>query len=225
MKSLQKQLLVWAMGIVVAMSAGLVHAETFREGVDYTALKQPIQTSDPSMIEVREFFWFGCPHCFKLESFAQAFAKDLPEGVVFMQTPAPLNKSWMNHAHAFYVMEALGKTEEMVPALFNQLHVAKNKIFTQEQLAAFFEKYDVPTSDFNKLFQSFSVRTKVRQAEAFARAARLNGVPAMVVNGKYVVGTRQAKGFPRMMQIVNFLIEKEKVVAQANAKTGAADKG
>ncbi|OUS27342.1 hypothetical protein A9Q99_15125 [Gammaproteobacteria bacterium 45_16_T64] len=225
MKQLQKQLFVLVMGLLATLAITSVNAETFREGVDYTELKQPIQTADPSTIEVREFFWFGCPHCFKLESFAHAFAKDLPDGVVFLQTPAPLNKSWMNHAHAFYVMEALGKTDVMAPALFNQLHVAKNKIFSQEQLATFFGKYDVSTSDFNKLFQSFSVRTKVRQAEAFARAARLNGVPAMVVNGKYVVGTRQAKGFPRMMQIVNFLIEKEKVIAQASAEGRAAGKG
>jgi len=215
MKQVQKQLLTLIVGFFAGLLVLTAQAETFREGVDYTELKQPIQTADPSSIEVREFFWFGCPHCFKLEPFVHNFSQNLPEGVTFLQTPAPLNKSWMNHAHAFYVMELLGKTKEMSPALFNQLHVAKNKLFSQEDLATFFKKYDVSESDFNKLFQSFPVRTKVRQAEAFAKAARLSGVPAIVVNGKYVVGTKMAKGFPRMMQIVNFLIEKERVTMQA----------
>lgn len=217
MKHVKKQLMAIIVGLFVGLTVMTAQAETFREGVDYTELKQPIQTSDPSKIEVREFFWFGCPHCFQLETFVHQFEQNLPEGVVFLQTPAPLNKGWMNHAHAFYVMDLLGKTKEMAPALFNQLHVAKNRIFSQEDLAQFFKKFDVSESDFNKLFQSFPVRTKVRQAEAFAKAARLDGVPAIVVNGKYVIGTRMAKGFPRMMQIVNFLIEKEKVTAQASA--------
>jgi len=212
-----KKIAAFIFAVTMGLFATSLYAETFREGVDYTELQTPVQVDDPTKIEVREFFWFGCPHCFQLESYVHDFVKTLPEGVSFLQTPAPLNKRWVPHAHAFYIMEAVGKKEEMATALFNQLHVAKNLINTESQLAEFFEKYDIKKSDFEKLYNSFSVRTKVRQAEALARAYRLDGVPAMVVNGKYVVGTRMAKGFPRMIEIVNFLIEKESVILQAKA--------
>ena len=218
MLKIKKQILI----IMVSLFAGITtfgaQAETFREGVDYKELEQPVQTADPSKIEVREFFWFGCLHCFKLEPFVKKFADNVPEGVAFVQTPAPLNKKWVDHAHAFYVMEALGKKDAMAAELFDKIHVERAKLFSQEQMLGFFKKHGVSESDYNKLFQSFSIRTKVRQAEAFAKAARLSGVPAIVVNGKYVIGTEMAKGFPRMMQIVNFLIEKEKVMASSGSK-------
>ena len=131
-----KPLLILIFATMTILFTVGAQAETFREGVDYTELKQPIRTDNPSKIEVREFFWFGCPHCFKLETYVHKFAKNLPEGVEFLQTPAPLNKSWMNHAHAFYAMQALGKIDVMLPALFDEIHVSKKRTMSQDDLAA-----------------------------------------------------------------------------------------
>lgn len=196
--------------VLVVVSVG-AYAETFREGVDYKLLSTPIDVDNPKKIEVREFFWFGCPHCFALEANLSDWKKNMPEGVEFIATPAPLNKSWVPHAHAFYVANAIGKSDIINPALFNKLHVEKKRIASQDQLAGFFSQFDVTEEEFNKLYNSFSVRVAVRKAEALAKAYRLTGVPAIIVNGKYIVENRLAKTNERMMKIVNFLIEKEKI--------------
>lgn len=192
-------------------------AETFREGVDYKVLETPVDVDNPKNIEVREFFWFGCPHCFALEATISDWKKTMPEGVDFVQTPAPLNASWAPHAHAFYVAEALGKGPEISTALFDALHMEKKRITKQDQLAQFFTQFGVTEEDFNKLYNSFSVRVAVRKAEALAKAYRLSGVPALIVNGKYLVEMRTAKSNERMMEIINFLVEKEKLLAKAGA--------
>lgn len=206
------------LNVVAAIFIGTVtltaNAETFREGVDYKALETPVEVDNPKNIEVREFFWYGCPHCFALEAHLSDWKKTKPEGVDFVPTPAPLNASWTPHAHAFYVAQALGKKDEISNALFDALHVDKKRITSQDQLAEFFTQFDVSEEDFNKLYNSFSVRVAVRKAEALAKAYRLTGVPALIVNGKYLVEMRKAKSNERMIDIVNFLIEKEKLQAQ-----------
>ncbi len=207
------------LALLVLTACSMSNAETFKEGTDYVKLSSPVKTDDPTQIEVREFFWFGCPHCYQLEPVIQKWKQTLPEGVKFVATPSPLNKSWAVHAHAFYVAEAIGKLDQIHRDLFHAIHAEKKRsqLSTQEGLASFFTQYGISEDEFNKLYQSFSVRVKVRNAEALGKAYRLTGVPAIVVNGKYVVQPSMAKSFERMMQIVDFLIEKEKIMTQASA--------
>ncbi|MCG8316354.1 MAG: thiol:disulfide interchange protein DsbA/DsbL [Pseudomonadales bacterium] len=209
MKLLSRSLLTVFLSVLSFAAA----AETFREGVDYKMLSTPVEVDNPKNIEVREFFWFGCPHCFALEAQLSDWKKTMPEGVDFVATPAPLNKSWKPHAHAYYIAEALGKLDEIVPALFDVIHVDKKRVTSQDQLAEFFTQYGVSEDEFNKLYNSFSVRVNVRKAEALAKTYRLTGVPAIIVNGKYLVENRTAKTNERMIEIVNFLIDKEKIRA------------
>lgn len=217
MKSSVKAFFNLFMALVVGTLSFAANAETFREGVDYKVLETPVDVDNPKNIEVREFFWFGCPHCFALEATISDWKKAMPEGVDFVQTPAPLNASWVPHAHAFYVAEALGKGPEISTALFDALHMEKKRISKQDQLAQFFTQFGVSEEEFNKLYNSFSVRVAVRKAEALAKAYRLSGVPALIVNGKYLVEMRTAKSNERMMEIVNFLVEKEKLLAKSGA--------
>ena len=203
--------------ILISVLSVSAMAETFREGVDYKRLETPVDVDNPDNIEVREFFWFGCPHCFGLEPFLTDWKKTKPEGVDFVQTPAPLNPAWKPHAHAFYVAESLGKSEEINPALFDIIHMEKKRVASQEQLAEFFTRFGVSEEEFNKLYNSFSVRVSVRKAEALAKAYRLTGVPAIIVNGKYLVENRLAKSNERMMEIVNFLVDKERIQTAAPA--------
>ena len=169
--------------VLIALATALAFqlpalAETFKEGVDYDVLPQPGKVEVPGKLEVREFFWYGCPHCFQLEAPLAEWHKTLPADVHFVRTPAPMNSNWVPHAHAYYVAESLGKLDEISEKLFQALHVKKEKVFTQEELATFFIQFGVTEQDFNKLYNSFSVRVKVRQAEALTKNYRLRGVPA-----------------------------------------------
>lgn len=201
----------------LALICGLAQAETYREGVDYEVLQQPGKVEVPGKIEVREFFSFSCPHCFRLESFTAEWKPTLADDVNFVLTPAAMRKDWEPLAHAYYVAEALGKLEQIKPELFDAIHVKQEKLYTQAELAGFFKRYGVSEDDFNKLFNSFSVRVKVRQATALAKTYRLRGVPALVVNGKYLVSSQAGKTFTDSLAVVDFLINKERAASKVAA--------
>ena len=113
--------------------------------------------------------------------------------------------------------EALGKLDQIKPELFNAIHVKNEKIISQADLAGFFKRYEVSEDDFNKLFNSFSVRVKVRQASALAKTYRLRGVPALVVKGKNLVKSQSGRGFEDMLEVVDFLVNKERAASKVAA--------
>lgn len=189
-------------------------AAAYEEGVDYETIAQPGKVEVPGKIEVREFFSFSCPHCFRLEGFTEKWPTKGAEDVNFVLTPAAMRKDWEPLAHAYYVAEALGKLEQIKPELFAAIHVKNQKLFTQEQLAEFFTQYGVTEEEFNKLYASFSVRVKVRQAKALAQSYRLRGVPALVVNGKYLVKSQQGKTFDDVLAVADYLVALERASAK-----------
>lgn len=196
--------------IMLCMSALVWSEDLFKAGVDYKVLEQPGVTDDPAKVEVREFFWFGCGHCFALEATLDTWRKSMPEGVTFIRTPPALNDSWAPHAHAYYVAELMGKADEVSLALFDAIHVKKQAIRSEDDLAQFFTRFGMTEDEFREKYNSFAVRTKVRAAKNLAAGYRLTGVPGLVVNGKYFVDMALAKSTPRLMEIINFLIAKEK---------------
>ncbi len=187
-------------------------AEGFKEGEDYTRLERPGRTDNPNKIEVREFFWYGCPHCYKMESYLKPWLASKADDVEFVRSPGVLNRKWEIQAKAFYVIQSMGLVEKTHSALFDAIHKEKRVIETQKALAEFYEGYGVNKKTFNKKFESFDVATEIRQADAMARVYRLMGVPAVIVNGKYVTTAKQAKSYERWIQIINYLIELERQV-------------
>ncbi len=186
--------------------------ERYQEGRHYTTLPVAQPTSaGPGQVEVAEVFWYGCPHCYTLEPFIQSWRLEgIPDNTVFVQIPAALNPSWQIHARVFYTAEALGILEQVHPAIFREVHVNRNPLNTRERLIEFFARFDVTEQDFLSAWDSFAVQTNLRRADAQVRRFRLSGVPAVVVNGKYVTGADLAGGNQQLFDVVNFLIAKEK---------------
>ena len=209
-----KSTLVALIALCAALCSTLLQAETFREGVDYELLQQPGKVEVPGKIEVREFFSFSCPHCFRLESFTTEWKAKQADDVNFIMTPAAMRKDWEPLAHAYFVADALGKLETIKPDLFEAIHVKNKNLYTQADLAGFFKGCGVSEDDFNKLYNSFSVRVKVRQATALAKTYRLRGVPAIVVNAKYLVKTQSGKTFADLLDVVDFLVDKERAASK-----------
>lgn len=186
--------------------------ERYQEGRHYTTLPVAQPTSaGPGQVEVAEVFWYGCPHCYTLEPFLQSWRLDgIPDDTLFVQIPAALNPSWQIHARVFYTAEALGILEQVHPAIFREIHVNRNPLNTRERLVEFFARFDVSEQDFDSAWDSFAVQTNLRRADAQVRRFRLSGVPAVVVNGKYVTGADLAGGNQQLFDVINFLIAKEK---------------
>lgn len=185
-------------------------AERFKEGVDYELLKNPGQTQSADKIEVREFFWFGCPHCFALQPAVAKWRENIPADVEFVGAPTAMNPRWENHAKAYYIAKLTGTLDQIEPALFDALHIKKQKLQSEDQLAEFFADYGVSTDKFHKLFDSFSIETQVKNATKLSGRYQLTGVPAIVVNGKYLAKPPKGKEPGAILEVVDFLIEKER---------------
>jgi len=185
-------------------------AKTYVAGTDYDLITPPVHTLDPGKIEVAEFFWYGCSHCYAFEPLLEQWKKTMPEDVSFRGIPAMWNERMELHARAFYTAEALGVLDTMRPVLFNALNVDHKPLSTQAEIGELFVANGVSEEDFNKTFTSFGVGSELRQAAAIAKAAQISGTPALMVNGKYHVSGRKAGTQADMLKVVDFLIEKER---------------
>lgn len=190
--------------MVMAFSANAMAAD-FVAGKDYTVVQNLGKPEVAGKIEVREFFWYGCPHCFKLEPHMQAWLRKIPSDVNFIRTPAAMNKLWEQGARAYYVSEALGVRKRTHLPLFHANGTGQ-QILQKDEFAKFFTKYGVPEAKFNSMYNSFAITAKVSQANKLAQQYQLSGVPAVVVNGKYVVQGEDQK----VVQVVEYLINKER---------------
>ncbi|BFM49654.1 thiol:disulfide interchange protein DsbA/DsbL [Marinomonas sp. THO17] len=204
MKKLFTALLFSLLMPLTAMAAG------YTDGNGYTEIKNPVRTNDPNKIEVTEIFWYGCPHCYALEPLVQAWKKDLPADVDFQYMPAVFGRGWLAHAKAYYIADILGVEDKLRADLFNAIHVEHRRLNSEDDLAEFFANYGVNEDDFRKLFDSFSVNSRLSQADAKIRAYGARGVPGIIVNGKYLVSAQTANGNENIFKVVDFLIDKER---------------
>lgn len=182
----------------------LVQAEG---GYEAISPAQPVQ--NPDKIEVIEFFWYGCPHCYSLEPALQAWLKKKPANVEFIHQPAVFSEVWGKHAKAYYTAEALGLNDKLHADFFDAIQNKKQKLLTEDDLAKFFVEHGVKDEDFRAAYGSFIVDTKLRQAESMAGRYGITGVPALIVNGKYKITASTAKSQENMLTVLDELIKQE----------------
>lgn len=202
-----------ALLLVFSSAFCAAQAGELKAGTDYDLVNPPQPTADPGKIEVLEFFWYGCPHCYHFEPDLNAWIKTKPASVNFIRQPAVFNEQWGAHAKAFFTAEALGVLDKLHPELYDAIQNKREKLESEEDLAVFFKAHGVPEADFHQAYKSFAVDSKMRQANGMAAKYGITGTPAIVVNGKYVVSPGKAKSFPRMIEITNALIKMESAPA------------
>lgn len=160
----------------------------------------------PGKVEVVEFFWYGCPHCFEAEKHIKTWLEQKPDGVVFRRVPATLSRGWGLMAQAYYAAEELDVLDVMHEALFAAFHTERQMLGSEERLAAYFnEKAGVDEETFRKAFRSLAVASRVQRADMLARRYQVKGVPSITVNGKFITDPEQARGHDRMMETVDTL--------------------
>lgn len=189
-------------------------AKDYSDGNGYTTIDTPVRTANPDKIEVVEIFWYGCPHCYQLEPFTQAWKKDLASDVDFKYMPAVFGRGWLAHAKAFHVAKLLGVEEKLHSDLFHAIHKEHRRLNNEDDLAEFFTNYGVSEDEFKKQFNSFAVNSRLSQADAKIRAYGARGVPGLIVNGKYLVTASTAGGNSHIYDVVDYLIEQERQAQQ-----------
>lgn len=176
-------------------------------GYEAVTPAQPVQ--NPDKIEVIEFFWYGCPHCYSLEPSMAEWLKTKPANVEFIRQPAVFSDLWGKHAKAYFTAEALGVLDKVHADFFDAIQNKKQKLVSEDELTKFFADHGVKDEDFRSAYNSFLVDAKLRQAESIGPRYGISGVPAIIVNGKYKVTAQSAKSQANMLTVTNQLIAQE----------------
>lgn len=186
-----------------------VSAQELVEGQHYTLLESPVATQvDEDQIEVTEAFWFGCPHCYRLQTSVNEWYETLDDDVSIVKMPATMGGDWNTHATAFYAAQSLGIEEELHQDFFDAIHQDGRSLTEADDIADFFSDYGVSEEEAQKALTAFSVRSEVNKANSRMRDMRLMGVPALIVDGRYVVSPQSAGSLENMPQIADALIDK-----------------
>lgn len=196
---------VGAVGAASALGVGIGGQSAFAQGQGYEVLEKPMPTGDPSRVEVLEFFWFGCPHCFAFEPAINAWKDSKPDYVDFVREAPPLNPSWEQHSRTFYAAQALGITDGMFDQTFDNIHKNKRPMRDPKKIAKYIESLDLGVSadDFRKAMQSFAVETALKRSVVRAQQAGIRSVPTIVINGKYRTGNTIAGGHQGIIDAIN----------------------
>ena len=179
----------------------------FVEGTHFlvSPVPQPVETGEK--IEVREFFWYGCQHCYALEPDINRWLKRLPKRATFVRTPGAASR-WMVHAQAFYTFESMGAVDKIHGAFFDALHREERRLNDEDSIAAFVTQHGLDAKQFHQAFNSFGVRLKLERAKKLNVAFGVHSVPTLIVDGKYVTSPTMAGGGEATMQVIDFLIAK-----------------
>ena len=185
----------------------LAQGAAFKAGTDYMVLPKPLPTDvAKGKIEVLEFFWYNCPHCNAFEPALSAWGKKLPKDVELKRVPVRFREDFEAQQRAYYVLEALGKVEELQSKMFASIHVDKQNLAKLDNLVVWAEKNGIPGAKFTELFNSFSVVGKARRAAQLQEQFKVEGVPALGVGGRYYVDGSLAGSMERALLVTDFLL-------------------
>ena len=185
-------------------------AEEYVEGRHYQILDNPTVTRNPSKVEVVEVFWFGCNHCYSLESYIQPWKRNLPNDVDFWKSHITWNAQAETHARLFYSAKALGIEEKAIPAAFTAIWREGRNLLGNSEVEYFFKGFGIEKERYLSVSNSFGVNNAVKQANNRMRQWTVTGVPTIIVNGKYKVSGTREIGTSKLLDVVDFLIEKER---------------
>jgi protein dithiol oxidoreductase (disulfide-forming) len=173
----------------------------------YTTLSTALQTENPAKVEVAEFFWYGCIHCFNFESVLEAWVQNLQPDAYFRRIPAVFGEPrGMHDAAIFYAFEALGVLNKLHRPLFDAIHKDRLRTDNPAALSEWAIKNGVDVKTLDATMKSFGVQSKVKRAGQLTAGARIEGTPALMVQGRYTISAEQGRSLEGMLVNANQLI-------------------
>ena len=219
MRLFQHLLAVASLSLFTAVAAASPSAPV--NGTDYRTLDKPQPTDSGKKVEVTEFFWYSCPHCSALEPSLEAWVKKQGDKINFKRVPVMFRDSFIPQQKLYYTLEAMGLTGTLHAKVFRAIHQDRQQLDTDKQIADFIAKQPgVDAKKFAEIYNSFGVQTKVRQAAQLQTDYRIDGVPTIAIDGRYMtspsivgasLGNRpEAMLFDATFQVMDFLVAKSK---------------
>ena len=176
----------------LALAPMLARAQLTGESIAYTTLKKPLPLETPGKIEVAEFFWYGCIHCYHMEALLEKWVPQLKPDTQFRRIPAVFNDPRFVHdAAIFYSFEALGVLEKLHRPLFDAIHVSRLRTNNASALNEWLSKNGLDPKKFETTMNSFGVQSKVKRAAQLTALAAIDGTPALAVQGRYTISAEQ----------------------------------
>ena len=179
----------------------------FEEGEHYIVLENPRRVRGEK-IEVMEFFSYACPHCYNFEPELADWAEDNQARINFVQTPAVSSDYWRLLGRNYYTLESLELLDDQHMAFFREIHDVKRQFTSPDALADYYDGKGVTRADYLDAFNSTEVVNNVSMADRMGRRLLVSSVPSVVVHGKYMVRTTRSVGPSRMLDVLNFLVDK-----------------
>ncbi len=207
---------MWRKIMVVAVAllgwTGAYAEGAFVEGKDYTLITHPQLMPAGHDVVVQEFFWYGCPHCYHLLPLLDSWAKTKPAYVELDLIPAALTPLWQIDARAFYAAQSRGVALKLHEAMFDSIHKDQNTSLVNDipSIVKFYESHGAGVH-FAELMNSMVILGKVNYAAQLAKDYAIEGVPALIIDGKYLVDYHAGEPM-RMMQVVAELVRREHAV-------------
>ena len=216
MRLLQRLFLILSLGVVALSAAAAPNAPT--EGVEYQRV--PAQPTDSGKkVEVMEFFWYNCPHCFQFEPHLAEWIKKQGDRIVMKRVPVGFRESFVPQQKLYYTLEAMNRLD-LHRAVFDAIHAGRQKLDREEQIMAFIAKQDIDQKKFTETFSSFTVQSKVSRVRQLQESFRIDGVPTVVVDGQYITSPsivgQSMRGAPEdvlnnaALQVMDALVAKKK---------------
>lgn len=200
-----------------AAAAGAVDLQ---EGREYTVIDPPAPVDVKGKIEVIEFFSYACPHCNHLEPIIGPWVKKLPPDVAFRRVPLVGGPAWQPTAKLFYTFDAMGLEARYHGDVFVAIHGDHSMVPTDEKsIADWVAKKGIDSGKFASTYGSFAVQTKVQQAQQILQSHHVSGVPAMVIDGRYLVRNEAINSYEDLMNLT------DAVIAKVRAEQGGKSKG
>ena len=185
-------------------------AEPLEAGKQYVELSSAVPVAVPGKIEVVELFWYGCPHCYAFEPTINPWVEKLPKDVNFKRIPAMFGGPWDAHGQLFLTLEAMGVEHKVPNAVFEAIQKQGKRLTKPDEMADFVATQGVDKDKFLATFNSFAIQGQIKQAKELAQKYGVQGVPTLIVNGKYRFDLGSTGGPEATLNVADQLIAKER---------------
>lgn len=217
MKLMKQMLAAVSLAVVAATAHASPQAPV--NGTDYKTLEKAQPTESAGKVEVIEFFWYSCPHCSALEPSLVEWVKKQGNAVSFKRVPVAFRPSFVPQQKLYYTLEAMGRLDDLHPKVFHAIHAERKPLDSDAAIADYIAAQGVDKAKFLEVYNSFGVQTKAKRAAALQEAYKIDGVPTLAIDGRYltspsIVGAAMGGRQPEKvlhesaLQVASFLVDK-----------------
>lgn len=176
-------------------------------GQPYSLIEPPQTTASGKKIEVLEFFYYGCPHCYHLQKYLDPWLKKLPKDVEFRYVPTIFNDQWMRLAKTYYTLDVLGLEPKIHGAVYDAVQKQNIDLGDEATLLDWAAKRGIDRKKLSEAFASFTTQTNVSKSMQMTKSYGITGTPSIVVDGKYLTSPELTQSLPGTITELDKLIQ------------------